>query len=55
MLAFMECVRGGGCDSAKRTFGTYIVLFLNGAMGRYWEFSMGTLSLDRAILLEQPP
>lgn len=47
MLALIECARNGGYDSSKGTFGTYIVPFLDGAMRRHLESSMGTLSLDR--------
>ena len=47
MLALIECARNGGYDSTKGTFGTYIVPFMDGAMRRHLESSMGTLSLDR--------
>lgn len=47
MLTLVECARNGGYDSSKGTFGTYIVPFLDGAMRRHLEASMGTLSLDR--------
>lgn len=47
MLTLIECARNGGYDSTKGTFGTYITPFLNGAMRRHLETSMGTLSLDR--------
>lgn len=47
MLALIECARNGGYDSSKGAFGTYIVPFLDGAMRRHLESSMGTLSLDR--------
>ena len=47
ILVLIECARNGGYDSTKGTFGTYIVPFLDGAMRRHLEFSMGTLSLDR--------
>lgn len=46
MLTLIECVRGG-YDRSKGTFGTYIVPFLDGAMRRHLESSMGTLALDR--------
>ncbi len=46
-LALIECVRGGGYDGAKGSFTTYAVPFLDGAMRRHMESSMGTLSLDR--------
>ena len=47
VLTLIECARNGGYDSAKGAFGTYIVPFLDGAMRRHLETSMGTLSLDR--------
>lgn len=47
MLALIECARNGGYDSSKGAFGTYIVPFLDGAMRRHLEASMGILSLDR--------
>lgn len=47
MLALIECARNGGYDSTKGTVGAYIVPFLDGAMRRHLETSMGTLSLDR--------
>lgn len=47
MLTLIECARNGDYDSTKGTFGAYIVPFLNGAMRRHLESSMGTLSLDR--------
>ena len=47
MLTLIECVRNGGYDSSKGAFGTYNVPFLDGAMRRHLEASMGTLSLDR--------
>lgn len=47
MLALIECARNDGYDSSKGAFGTYIVPFLDGAMRRHLESSMGTLSLDR--------
>lgn len=46
-LALVECVRTGGYDAEKGRFSTYITSFLDGAMRRYLECSMGTLSLDR--------
>ena len=47
VLALIECARNDGYDSSKGAFGTYIVPFLDGAMRRHLESSMGTLSLDR--------
>lgn len=46
-LVLVECVRTGGYDSEKSRFTTYITPFLDGAMRRHLECSMGTLSLDR--------
>lgn len=46
-LALVECVRTGGYDAEKGRFTTYITPFLDGAMRRHLECSMGTLSLDR--------
>jgi len=47
MLTLIECAMNGGYDSSKGVFGTYNVPFLDGAMRRHLEASMGTLSLDR--------
>ena len=46
-LALVECVRTGGYDAGKGRFTTYLTPFLDGAMRRHLECSMGTLSLDR--------
>lgn len=46
-LALVECVRTGGYHAEKGRFTTYITPFLDGAMRRYLECSLGTLSLDR--------
>ena len=46
-LALVECVRAGGYDAEKGRFTTYVTPFLDGAMRRHLECSMGTLSLDR--------
>ena len=46
-LALVECVRAGGYDAEKGRFTTYVTPFLNGAMRRHLERSMGTLALDR--------
>ena len=46
-LALVECVRAGGYDAEKGRFTTYVTAFLDGAMRRHLECSMGTLSLDR--------
>ena len=46
-LALVECVRTGGYDAEKGRFSTYVTPFLDGAMRRHLECSMGTLSLDR--------
>ena len=46
-LALVESVRAGGYDAEKGRFTTYVTPFLDGAMRRHLECSMGTLSLDR--------
>ena len=46
-LALVECVRSGDYDAERGRFTTYVTPFLDGAMRRYLECSMGTLSLDR--------
>lgn len=46
-LALVECVRTGGYDAEKGRFTTFVTPFLDGAMRRHLECSMGTLSLDR--------
>ena len=46
-LALIECTRTGSYDTEKGRFTTYITPFLDGAMRRHLECSMGTLALDR--------
>ena len=46
-LALGECVRAGDYDAEKGRFTTYVIPFLDGAMRRHLECSLGTLSLDR--------
>lgn len=46
-LALVECVRAGDYDAEKGRFTTYVIPFLDGAMRRHLECSLGTLSLDR--------
>ena len=46
-LALVECVCVGGYDPEKGRFTTYVTPFLDGAMRRHLERSMGTLALDR--------
>ena len=46
-LAMVECVRAGGYDAEKGRLTTYVTTFLDGAMRRHLECSMGTLALDR--------
>ena len=46
-LAPVECARTGSYDAGKGQFTTYVIPFLDGAMRRHLECSMGTLSLDR--------
>ena len=47
ITAFLECVRSGKYDSAQGALTTYVVPFIDGAMRRHLEKSLGTLSLDR--------
>lgn len=47
MLAFIECIRSGRYDSGLGSLTTYAVPFIDGAMRRHLESSLGTLSLDR--------
>ena len=46
-LVLVECIRAGGYDAEKGRFTTYVTPFLDGAMRRHLECSMGTLALDR--------
>ena len=46
-LALVECIRTGYYDTEKGRFTTYVTPFLDGAMRRHLECSMGTLALDR--------
>ena len=46
-LALVECTRTGSYDAGKGQFTTYVIPFLDGAMRRHLECSMGTLALDR--------
>ena len=46
-LTLVECVRVGVYDAEKGRFTTYVTPFLDGAMRRHLERSMGTLALDR--------
>lgn len=46
-LALVECVRAGNYDAERGRFTTYVTPFLDGAMRRHLERSMGTLALDR--------
>ena len=47
MVTFLECIRSGKYDSDQGALTTYVVPFLDGAMRRHFEKSLGTLSLDR--------
>lgn len=47
MTAFIECVRGGGHEPNRGKLTTYVYPFVEGAMRRYLESSMGTLAIDR--------
>lgn len=46
-LALVECIQTGDYTAEKGRFTTYVTPFLDGAMRRHLECSMGTLSLDR--------
>ena len=46
-LVLVECARTGSYDAGKGQFTTYVIPFLDGAMRRHLECSMGTLALDR--------
>ena len=46
-LTLVECVRAGGYDPEKGRLTTYVTPFLDGAMRRHLERSMGALALDR--------
>lgn len=46
MLAFVECVRGGRYDPAQGTLTAFVTPFIEAAMRRHMETSLGTLSLD---------
>ena len=46
-LALVECVRANNYDAERGRFTTYVTPFLDGAMRRHLERSMGTLALDR--------
>ncbi len=46
MVAFIECVRGGRYDPAQGTLTAFVTPFIEAAMRRYMESSLGALSLD---------
>ena len=46
MVAFIECVRGGRYDPAQGTLTAFVTPFIESAMRRHMESSLGTLSLD---------
>ncbi|WP_458863300.1 hypothetical protein [Acidaminobacterium chupaoyuni] len=50
MAAFIECICGGGYIPSKGMLTTYAVPFIDGAMRRYLESSMGTLAIDRGSM-----
>jgi hypothetical protein len=50
MAAFIECTCGGGYIPSKGMLTTYAVPFIDGAMRRYLESSMGTLAIDRGSM-----
>ena len=47
MAALIECIRSGKYDNTQGALTTYVVPFIDGAMRRHFEKSLGTLSLDR--------
>ena len=47
MTALIVCIRGGGYDPEKGKLTTYVYPFVEGAMRRYLESSMGTIAIDR--------
>ena len=50
MAAFIECSCGSGYISSMGMLTTYAVPFIDGAMRRYLESSMGTLVIDRGSM-----
>lgn len=52
MLAFIECIRSGRYDIGQGALTTYAVSFIDGAMRRHLESSLGTLSLDRGSMAQ---
>lgn len=50
MTAFIECVRNGGYQPNRGKLTTYVYPFVEGAMRRYLESSMGTLAIDRGSM-----
>ena len=46
MVAFIECVRNGRYDQTQGTLTAFVTPFIEAAMRRYMESSLGTLSLD---------
>ena len=46
-VAFIECLRSGNYNKEKGLLTTFVTPFIDGAMRRHMETSLGTLSLDR--------
>ena len=46
-VAFIECIRSGNYNREKGLLTTFVTPFIDGAMRRHMETSLGTLSLDR--------
>lgn len=46
-VAFIECVRSGNYNEERGLLTTFVTPFIDGAMRRHMETSLGTLSLDR--------
>lgn len=47
LTALIACIRSGGYDASKGEPTTYTVPFIDGAMRRYLETSLGSFSIDR--------
>ena len=46
-VAFIECIRSGNYNEERGLLTTFVTPFIDGAMRRHMETSLGTLSLDR--------
>lgn len=50
-VAFIECLRSGNYNKEKGLLTTFVTPFIDGAMRRHMETSLGTLSLDRGDMV----